>query len=171
MTENPYQSGVVHPSKSPPATTTGPNTASRLIAALCFWACPLICGVLYIAATYDFAHQQGRHGFEQGGLGFALGVGVLALVCTVNIFGFLLVQLFCPRIAFATATQYYLLSGVAGIASLLALQAVTWVSRQIVSTSDLFWIAFFVSGVLIASILVNAVVLRGGLLVGIIKRN
>lgn len=171
MTENPYQSSAVHASKSPLVTTTGLNTASRLIASICFWASPLVCGVIYTGAKFIFALPRGGHGFEQGGLGFALGVGMIALVCTVNIFGFLLVQLFCPRVSSATATQYYVLSGIAGIVSLLAFQAVTWASRQIVSTSDLFWITFCILGALIASILVNAVILRGGLFGGVIKRN
>ena len=145
------------------------QVASRLIAATCFWAAPLAVGAAYVAMTNDYAARPDRHGFEQGILGLEIGIGTIAAICTVSLLGFLLAQLVLPRISSATSSRFYLLAGAAGITALIGFQFVGWLSREIVSTSDLFWLVFFVGGQVAVAFVVSSIIILSGYWLGFIR--
>ena len=146
-----------------------PQFASRVIAATCFGVVPLVVGAAYVAATNDYAARPDRHGFEQGILGLEIGIGTVAAICTVSLLGFLLAQLVLPRISSATSSHFYLLSGAAGITALIGFQIVGWLSREIVSTSDLFWSVFFVGGQVALAFIISTIILLSGHWLGFIR--
>jgi hypothetical protein len=149
-----------------------PQSASRLSAAACFWLFPLVCGAAYVAATNDYAARPNRHGFEQGILGLGIGIGMVAAICTVSLLGFLLAQLVLSRISFTMSLSFhsYILSGAAGITALIGFQIVGWLGREIVSTSDLFWLVYFVSGQVALAFITSTIILLGGYWFGFIHR-
>jgi hypothetical protein len=152
-------------------TSAVPKSASRLVAATYFWVVPLVVGAAYVAITNDYAVSSDRHGFEQGILGLEIGIEIVAAICTVSLLGFLLTQLVLPRISSTMSSHSYLLSGVAGITALVGFQIVGWLSREIVSTSDLFWLAFFVGGQVALAFVISTIILLGGYWFGFIGRS
>jgi len=156
--------------QAPVFTPAVPQFASHLIAATYFWTVPLVAGAAYVAVTNDYAVREDRHGFEQGILSLGIGIGAIAAICTVSLFGFLLAQLILPRISSAMSPYYYLLSGAAGITALIGFQMVGWLGREIVSTSDLFWLVFFVGGQVALAFIASTLILLGGYWFGFIRR-
>jgi hypothetical protein len=153
-------------------TSAVPKSASRLVAAACYWVVPLVVGAAYVATTNDYAVRPDRHGFEQGILGLGIGIGTVAAICTVSLPGFLLAQLVLPRIPSAMLSRsYYLLSGAAGITALVGFQAVGWLGREIISTSDLFWLVFFVGGQVALAFIASTIILLGGYWLGFVGRS
>lgn len=128
-----------------------PKAANPFLPVLSFWLAPSIGGVIYVAID-SFTREPAGHGFEYGAEGFKFGSMILLLLTSINTVGFLVAYLPLRRVAGADPLRLNIVCAATGIACLFAFQIVGLVGRNIVSTSsDLFWISFFVFGAILIS--------------------